>query len=223
MERRTRTYDHFCMLARALEQVGDRWTLLIVRDLLGGPRRFTDLMALLGGITPATLSRRLRELEAAGIVAVDRAPGRREVWYRLTPAGGDLAPAVRALFQWGFRHARRPPAPGETVHPEHLLRAVRTAIAAGPAPGGPLVWHIRCTDDGNYTLAFDGSAWTLTTRLEDADPDVEVTSTSDTLTRFLMAPPDERAHIPPGIELAGRPDDTDQLLRLLARFPANLG
>ncbi len=62
MARATRTYDHFCVLARALERVGDRWTLLVVRDLLGGPRRFTDLMARLGGITPKTLAQRLREL-----------------------------------------------------------------------------------------------------------------------------------------------------------------
>ena len=62
MVRAIRTYDHFCVLARALERVGDRWTLLVVRDLLGGPRRFTDLMARLGGITPKTLAQRLREL-----------------------------------------------------------------------------------------------------------------------------------------------------------------
>lgn len=222
MARRTRTYDHFCMLARALEQVGDRWTLLVVRDLLGGPRRFTDLMALLGGITPATLSRRLQELEGAGIVAVDRETGRREVWYRLTPAGEDLAPVVHALFRWGFRHARRPPAPGERVHPEHLLRAVRTALAAGSAPGRPLLWHVRCTDDGSYTLAFDGTAWTLATRLEGAAPDVEVTTTTDALTRLLTAPPDERPDAPPGIDLAGTTEEVDHLLRLLARFPAHL-
>lgn len=223
MARRTRTYHHFCMLARALEQVGDRWTLLVVRDLLGGPRRFTDLMGLLGGITPATLSRRLGELESAGIVAVDREPGRREVWYRLTPAGEDLAPAVHALFRWGFRHARRPPAPGETVHPEHLLRAVRTALAAGPAPDRPLVCHVRCTDDGSYTLAFDGSAWTFAPRLEGAAPDVQITATTDALVGFLTTPPGDRPGTPPGLELAGPPADIDTLLRLLAGFPANLG
>src|SRR5215211_718965 len=111
MAQTTRTYDHFCMLARALERVGDRWTLLVVRDLLGGPRRFTDLMDRLGGITPKTLAQRLRELTDSGIVEADRVAGRREVWYRLTPAGEELGPAVEALSLWGLRHALRPPIP----------------------------------------------------------------------------------------------------------------
>ncbi len=60
--RNVRTYDHFCLTARALEAVGDRWSLLVIRDLLTGAKRFTDLMDRLGGITPKTLSQRLREL-----------------------------------------------------------------------------------------------------------------------------------------------------------------
>ena len=61
--RNVRTYDHFCLIARALERVGDRWSMLVIRDLLTGAKRFTDLMDRLGGITPKTLSQRLRELE----------------------------------------------------------------------------------------------------------------------------------------------------------------
>ena len=59
MTRNVRTYDHFCLVARALERVGDRWSLLVIRDLLTGAKRFTDLMGRLGGITPKTLSQRL--------------------------------------------------------------------------------------------------------------------------------------------------------------------
>ena len=113
MTRNVRTYDHFCLTARALERVGDRWSLLVIRDLLTGTKRFTDLMDRLGGITPKTLSQRLRELEDAGIVAADREPGRREVWYRLTPAGADLGPVLGALGRWGLQHAWRRPLPGE--------------------------------------------------------------------------------------------------------------
>ena len=128
-----RTYDHFCLMARALEHVGDRWSLLVIRDLLSGAKRFTDLIERLGGITPKTLSTRLRELEDAGIVAADREPGRREVWYRLTPAGADLEPVIDALGWWGLRHAWRFPQPGEPLHAEHLLRSAAQAIdlAAG--------------------------------------------------------------------------------------------
>src|SRR5687768_1181617 len=134
MARTTRTYDHFCSLARTLERVGDRWTLLVVRDLLMEPRRFTDLMARLGGITPKTLTQRLRELTDSGIVEAERTVGRREVWYRLTPAGEEFAPAVEALSLWGLRHARRPPRPGEPVHPEHLLKALRLVLKRTPPP-----------------------------------------------------------------------------------------
>jgi len=123
MTRNVRTYDHFCLTARALERVGDRWSLLVIRDLLAGAKRFTDLMDRLGGITPKTLSQRLRELEDAGIVTADREPGRREVWYRLTPAGEDLGPVIDALGRWGLQHAWRRPLPGEPLHAEHLLRA----------------------------------------------------------------------------------------------------
>ncbi|MGH2604607.1 MAG: winged helix-turn-helix transcriptional regulator, partial [Dehalococcoidia bacterium] len=159
--RTTRTYDHFCSLARALERVGDRWTLLVVRDLIGGPQRFTDLKARLGGITPKTLSERLRELTEAGIVAVDRVSGRREVWYRLTPAGAELAPAVGALTLWGLRHASRPPLPGEAVHPEHLLKAVQLVQAQTPPPLQPLAWRFHFADDGDYTRSFEGQRWEL--------------------------------------------------------------
>ena len=79
----TRSYGHFCMLAKVLERVGDRWTLLVARDLMLGPKRFTDLMDRMAGITPKTLTRRLRELEADGLVEADREAGRREVWYGL--------------------------------------------------------------------------------------------------------------------------------------------
>src|SRR5258708_4328019 len=98
--RNFRTYDHFCAVARALEQVGDRWSLLVIRDLLTGAKRFTDLTGRLGGITPKTLSQRLRELEDAGIVTADRQPGRREGRYRPTTARapGDPEPA-----RWHFR------------------------------------------------------------------------------------------------------------------------
>src|SRR3954447_8920886 len=100
-----RIYPHFCMMARALEDVGERWSLLIVRDLLPGPRRFTDLTRSLGGITPTRLTNRLRSLEAAGIVVREQPSSGREVWYSLTEAGRDLEPVVEALVHWGLEHA----------------------------------------------------------------------------------------------------------------------
>ena len=220
MSRNVRTYEHFCMLARALEQVGDRWTLLVVRDLLGAPRRFTDLMALLGGITPKTLTQRLRELQDAGLVDADRQPGRRKVWYRLTPAGRDLAPVIESLFLWGLRHAGRPPRPGEAVHAEHLLAALRIALDQAPPPRRPLAWRFDLVDDGAYTLLSGDDSWALVRGVDaEVTPDVVVTTDTDTWTRFLMTPPEQRPARPPGIDLGGSTREIERFLQHLAPFP----
>jgi DNA-binding HxlR family transcriptional regulator len=219
--RNVRTYGHFCMLARALERVGDRWTLLVVRDLLGAPRRFTDLMALLGGITPKTLTQRLRELEDAGIVEADRRPGRREVWYDLTPAGRDLAPVIESLFLWGLRHAERPPRPGEAVHAEHMLSALRITLDQAPPPRHPVAWRFVLADDGTYTLRSGDHGWALVHGADgDPNPDVVVTADAGAWTRFLMTPPEERSARPSGIELVGPSDEIDRFLELIAPFPS---
>jgi DNA-binding HxlR family transcriptional regulator len=98
-------------LAEAAERVGDRWSLQVIGALLGGPRRFGDLQALLDGIAPNILSKRLERLEADGLI-VGEPYSRRPVrhTYRLTAAGADLAGAVRMLAHWGATH--RPAGPG---------------------------------------------------------------------------------------------------------------
>jgi DNA-binding HxlR family transcriptional regulator len=189
--RNVRTYEHFCLTARALEIVGDRWTLLVVRDLLSGAKRFTDLMDRLGGITPKTLTQRLGELEEAGLVTADRMQGRREVWYELTPAGADLGPVIDALGSWGARHAWRRPAPDEPVHAEHLLRAAIRAIGseAGEVESGdhePARWHFRL-DGADYLAESDGRRWTLTAGVPVAPADVTITGTTRSLIAFIFA------------------------------------
>jgi DNA-binding HxlR family transcriptional regulator/putative sterol carrier protein len=95
-------YRQYCALARALDVVGDRWTLLIVRELVPGPRRFTDLLDGLPGVSRNLLTERLRGLERDGIVARKElpAPAARLV-YELTPDGRDLADAIVPLIRWG--------------------------------------------------------------------------------------------------------------------------
>jgi DNA-binding HxlR family transcriptional regulator len=109
--------QHFCPVARTLEVLGERWSFLIVRDLLRGPQRFSDLQRYLAGITPKRLTVRLRALEAAGIVAREEVPGRREVRYALTPKGLDLRPALESLAAWGLDHAMVSPVPEKTYYP----------------------------------------------------------------------------------------------------------
>jgi DNA-binding HxlR family transcriptional regulator len=101
-------YAQSCPVAKSLEFLGERWTLLIVRDLLGSPRRFHDLRASLKSVTPAVLSQRLKVLETRGIVRrrlYSDHPPRAE--YALTARGLELRAVVRALAVWGARHVHR--------------------------------------------------------------------------------------------------------------------
>ena len=184
--RNVRTYDHFCLVARALERVGDRWSLLVIRDLLTGAKRFTDLMDRLGGITPKTLSQRLHELEDTGIVTADREPGRREVWYRLTPAGAELAPVIGTLNWWGLRHAWGQRQAGEPLHAEHLLRTAIQAIDLAAGYHEPARWHFRI-DGADYLAESDGRQWSLTAKTPAAPADVTITASTQALTALIFA------------------------------------
>ena len=99
---------YLCPIARSLDIVGDRWTILILRDLVvSGPRKFQDFELSLKGISPTTLSARLKRLEEAGIVErrfYEQHPPRAE--YLLTDRGKDLRPVLRALLEWGKRYTK---------------------------------------------------------------------------------------------------------------------
>lgn len=165
------------MMARALEIVGERWSLLVVRDLLLGPQRFTDLARSLPDITPTRLTSRLRQLEAAGIVAREPPTAGREVWYRLTEAGLDLAPVVDALTVWGIDHALESPRAGEPVRPSPLMIGTKVFLRmhAGQLRR-PIVWVWRFPGSGDYTIRYEEGAWTLARgNAEGADLVVETT------------------------------------------------
>jgi DNA-binding HxlR family transcriptional regulator len=110
-----RTYAQYCPIVRAVEVLGERWTLLIVREMLTGARRFNELARGLPGLSRALLTRRLRQLQDAGLV-VRAADG----GYELTTAGEDLRPLVFGLAEWGARHAFGDPRP-EELDPETLM------------------------------------------------------------------------------------------------------
>ncbi|MFB7505125.1 winged helix-turn-helix transcriptional regulator [Streptomyces broussonetiae] len=97
-----RSYDQYCSAARALDLVGDRWTLLIVRELLAGPRRYTDLHADLPGVSTDVLASRLKDMEQGGLAVRRRLPppGAASV-YELTARGEQLLPVLQALGAWG--------------------------------------------------------------------------------------------------------------------------
>lgn len=211
---KTREYHHFCPVARSLEVIGEKWSLLIVRDLLRGPQRFTDLQRYLGAITPKWLTLRLRDLEAAGIIVADREEGRREVWYRLTPAGQDLAPVVEALAIWGLEHAMRPPLPGEPVHPERAITVQALNLnRRGIRPPGPVTWAVRFPPDRVHAVTFDGERWK--SRLHDVeDADVWFEATPEAWVGFLLAPMEERRHKLAAIKVNGEPEAVRTFLSL---------
>jgi DNA-binding HxlR family transcriptional regulator len=178
-------YRHFCPAARALEVIGEKWSLLVVRDLLAGPRRFSDLRRSLTAITAKWLIARLRALEEDGIVAREPA-GRREVWYRLTPKGEALAPVIDALLVWGIDHALGRPRPGEAIHPGRAMDGVTRYLARrGVRPARPVTWVVRFAGDRSYTLRFDGQRWSR--QRGEAAADVVVETSPEGWVRFLAA------------------------------------
>lgn len=210
MTRNVRTYDHYCVVARTLERVGDRWSLLVVRDLVSGPKRFTDLMDRLGGITPKTLTLRLRELDENGILVADREPGRREVWYELTPAGRDLVPVIDALGRWGMQHAWRPPRAGEALHIEHPLFALALVLNDRSPDRGPARWHLHFLDAGDYTVEGDGDRWSVSSGVRGDAADVVVTATTPAWMLLVGDPRLERA-AELGIDISGDQPALDRL------------
>ena len=198
------SYQHFCPVARTLEKIGDKWSLLIIRDLLRGPQRFTDLLNYLNNITPKWLSQRLRNLEVAGILERDKKPGRREVWYHLTPAGRDLGPVVEALMDWGFRWAMRPPMPGEVVHPDLVMRGLTYSLnKKGRRLARNGSWAI-CFPQATYLLSFDEKGWS-SSRQENSlvDADITITTTPENWATVFSSPRSERSRLAQSLQIEG--------------------
>jgi DNA-binding HxlR family transcriptional regulator len=124
----TRVYGQYCGFARALEIVGERWALLIVRDLLVGPKRFTDLLNGLPGIPSNVLTTRLKELEHAAVVHRRVLPRpARSVVYELTEYGSELEAVVVELGRWGAKRLGDP-RPHEVVTADSLVTALRSTF-----------------------------------------------------------------------------------------------
>jgi DNA-binding HxlR family transcriptional regulator len=128
-------YDQYCPIAHALDLVGDRWALLVVRELMHGQKRYTDLAASLPGIGTNVLAARLKELEAAGIVARRTLPPpAASRVYELTAYGQELRPAMRELALWGAR-SLGPPTEEDELFPGWLENALDVVLAP-LAPNG---------------------------------------------------------------------------------------
>jgi DNA-binding HxlR family transcriptional regulator len=139
----SRTYDQYCPVARALELVGERWTLLVARELLLGPRRFTDLMAGLPGISANVLAGRLKDLEQEGMVARRTLPPpAASAVYELTPEAGGLVSVLATMAEWGMTMLGEPRAQDEVRGEWIVLGLAVTAPAPDVADGTTYQLHI---------------------------------------------------------------------------------
>jgi DNA-binding HxlR family transcriptional regulator/putative sterol carrier protein len=215
-----RRYDQFCALARALDVIGERWTLLIVRELLLGPKRFTDLQVGLPGIPTNLLIRRLRQLEEAGILArgVLPPPAASSV-YQLTEHGRRLEPAILALVRWSIA-TMQAPAPGEALRAEWLLLLMRAAFRADMAQGVSATFELRI-DSEVFHLRVDDSALAVE-RGPASHPDlVLVTAASDLIALIMGELAPEQAISSGKLRVEGPGETLDRYLALFQRPASN--
>lgn len=137
----TKRYDQYCPIAHSLDLIGDRWSLMVVRELMRGPKRYTDLVAGLPGIGTNVLATRLRDLETHGILTrTTLAPPAASKVYELTDYGRDLEPVMHELGMWGAR-SLGPPSAGPPLFEGWLSNALHCAMAP-LAPAGRFEFRV---------------------------------------------------------------------------------
>jgi DNA-binding HxlR family transcriptional regulator len=175
------TYGQFCPVAKAMELLDERWTLLVVRELLRGSKHFNDLRRGVPKMSPALLSKRLKSLTRAGVIERTDIDGRTS--YCLTPCGQELAPVVDALGAWGVRWV--PEFGDEDLDPHLLMWDVRRTVCVDAWPRARTVVAFRLTGvDAHaarwWLMVSEGSADVC-----DFDPGYEVAATVETSLRTL--------------------------------------
>jgi DNA-binding HxlR family transcriptional regulator len=196
-----RTYNDRCGIARALDVVGDRWALLIVRDLLLGPKRFSDLRAGLRRVSPDVLSQRLRELEQAGVVRRDRLPppAASQV-YELTDRGRELEPVLLGLGRWGSRAPV--PAGDPPLSPDSAMLALQALFDPDAARDVAVTYELRLGDSVFHARVERGALTIGRGRPERAD--ATIATEPETLAAVLWH---------------GQESDDPAVARLRALFP----
>ena len=197
-----RRYDQYCPVAHALDLVGDRWALLVVRELMHGPKRYTDLAANLPGIGTNILASRLRDLEECGII-VKRTlpPPAASRVYDLSDYGRDLKPVMRELALWGAR-SLGPPTGEDELFPGWLENALDTVLAP-IAPAGR--FEFRVGDE--VASLVDGTATTGPVE----DPDVVIEADPEGIYYLFV---DRRLD---GVSVTGNERLLDQLIEAAPR------
>jgi DNA-binding HxlR family transcriptional regulator len=178
-----RSYAQLCGIATALDVIGDRWTPLVVRDLLLGPLRFIDLAEGLPGIGTNTLAARLKQLEAAEVVHRRLLPlPDRGTVYELTPYGRELEPILLSLGRWGTRSMGNLPSDVAT-RSRWLVAAMLAFHDESQRIARPTTWELRLTD-GPFTVRAEGTNLTVTAGSPD-EADLVITTEDPELHRLL--------------------------------------
>jgi DNA-binding HxlR family transcriptional regulator len=179
-----RTYDDGCAAAHALDLVGERWALLVVRELLLGPKRFTDLKAGLPGASPNVISQRLRDLEGVGVVRRRKLPPpAASRVYELTPWGEELEPVIVRLGRWGARSPSKPRDAALGV--DSLVLSLRTMFDPRAAEGLRASYELGIGENRFRAVVDDGQF--EISRGNAGGPDAVVESDSDTLAALIYA------------------------------------
>jgi DNA-binding HxlR family transcriptional regulator len=205
-----RSYDEYCAIAKSLDVVGDRWTLLIVRELaLCGACRYTDLRNGLPGIASNLLAERLRELEHAGVLAREDAPPPiATTLFRLTPRGEQLRPVLEDLIRWGLPLMTEQK-PGDAVHSHWLAWALELMLTDRQPDASPVTVELQTGDQPIVIETRDG---TIHTRLGAAgSADATLTGPPKPILGLLLGllgPADARAN---GVDYQGDPAILDRI------------
>jgi DNA-binding HxlR family transcriptional regulator len=209
-----RTYGDRCGVARGLDLVGERWALLVVRELLLGPKRFTDLRVGLPHVSPDVLSQRLRELEQAGVVRRRTlAPPAGSRVYELTDWGRELEPVVLALGRWG---SQAPVAAADAaIGTDATVIALMTLFEPAAADGLSASYELRLGDDTFRARVAEGRFEVARGTADEADASIETDPT--TLAAMLWHGHRLSAALRSGdVEIAG---DRAAATRFLTLFP----
>jgi DNA-binding HxlR family transcriptional regulator len=212
-----RTYDQYCALAKALDVVGERWTLLIVRELFAGPQRFSDLLQTLPGIGNGLLATRLREMQAAGLIEINELPPpAASRVYQLARRGRQLDEAVTALGRWGDALLSSPDSE-EHKHPLWLLQslAARTRHMPNSAPELARL-DVDILLDGQQLHLRIRSGRAMAGRGPQPHPQAAITTTGETLYALKQEQLQIEEAITAGqIEIRGDQEAARRVLRVL--------
>ena len=181
-----RSYAQYCPVAKATEVLGDRWTLLIVRELLGGASGFNELQRGLPGISRSVLANRMRALERAEVVERRTGPKGRTLEYRLTPAGRDLQPVVQAIGEWGATWSFGEPR-AEELDPDLLIVWMARHIDRQQLPPSRTVVRFEFTDPRRrYWMVLEPSEVSVCLQPPGFAVDLDVVVDTATLYRVYL-------------------------------------